>query len=434
MNPSSVMDAPVSGGDDITAGIANVFAEAPGGSKDTSSDQTLQADTPGGEAPSPVPSPAPGAPSTPPGEGPSGITDPNSPYQLSEDGNSYIVPKTEIPVLNGFKEYAQKVQQRFPTANDAEIAHIQAADYRGLRADFLSGDENSIQNVLTYFAGQHQGLNPEERQQFQQSFALMAQKMPGILRDVNPQAYSTFKDSVFKPEIEAAYQKAAETGDETDMLLAQSLDWSQTGQYRTELPKTDPAALAQQQFSAQQQALAARETAAYTRDFKYFNDTAMDGPKWGAFKAEIAKTLAPVKDKYDLALFEDLQKVIGYKVVDKLKADYEWSRDHNNDRTALERAYKQLWQNSQPSTSLKPRLQAYNNDFMARVRRELPSIAASYLGKATATAVARTQPAQKPTNQPQPAAPVRNQNGQFQKQTPEPYDIYDDVKKAMGIQ
>jgi len=427
------MDAPVSG-EDITSGIADVFATAPGGSKDTSSDTTLQADTPGGEAPSPAPSPAPGSPTTPGGEGPSAV-DPNSPYQLSEDGNSYIVPKTEIPVLNGFKEYAQKVQQRFPTANDAEIAHIQAADYRGLRADFLSGDENSIQNVLTYFAGQHQGLNPEERQQFQNSFAMMAQKMPEILKSVNPQAYSQLNERVIHSQIDAAYQKAAETGDETDMLLAQSLDWSQTGQYKTELPKTDPAALAQQQFTAQQQALQAREAAAYNRDFKYFNDTAMDGPKWNAFSAEIAKTLAPVKDKYDPALFEDLQKVIGDKVIKKLKADYEWSRDHNNDRTALERAYKNLWQSNQSSNSLKPRLQAYNNDFMARVRRELPSIAASYLGKATATAVAKTQPAPKTTSQPQqPAAPARNPQGQFQKQTQEPYDIYSDVKAAMGIQ
>jgi hypothetical protein len=434
MNPA-VADAPVSDVD-ISSGIADVFAESPGGSRSAESQSTsdsVPADIPGGEAPTPPPSTGDAPPSTPPGEGPTAPAD-STGYQLTEDGNSYIVPKNDISTLGGFKDYAQKVQARFPTAADAETAHYQAADFRAIRADFLSGEENNINAVLNFFAGNVNGITPEEKAQFQSSFIQMIPKGLDMLKTVSPDTYSKLSTDFAQSEIDAAYQHAAETGSEDDLLAAQMLEWGRTGQYKTELPKQDPAKLAEQQFKTQQEELQRRETAAYNRDFKYFNDTQMDGPKWNAFYSEIEKVLAPVKSKYDATIFEAVKDRLGKEVLKKLDSDYEWSRDHNNDRTALTRGYQTAWRSNQSAEGLRPRIQAYQNDFMARVRRELPSIVAPLLGKATAAQQAAARPANAPrAAQPpaqQPAAP-RAPNGQFQKQPANDWDIVEETRKIM---
>lgn len=424
------MEAPATGGDNFTD-IANMFAEAPGGSKsEADSTETASVETaPVGES---APDGAVATDATSTGDGATAATDPETGYALSEDGNSYIIPKADFGTLGGYKDYATKVQAMFPTANDAEIARFQASDYRGIRGDFLNGDENSIGNVLSYFAGQHQGLSPEEKQQFQASFSAMIPRGVDMLKTVNPEAYANVSNGISQSIISDAYAKAAETGSQDDLRIAQSIDWYHTGQYKTELPKEDPvqiAALASQKaFEAQQADLQKRETAAYDRDFTSFNTTQMDGPKWSALTTEIERTLAPVKDKYEPAMFKAVQRQVSEDIQANLKADYEWSRDHNIDRNTIVKAYQNAWKNNQSAQFLKPKLQAYQNDFMARVRRDLPSIAASYLGKATASAVAKAAPRTASAPPPSQAA-TRASNGQFQKPpAPEPFDVVDSVR------
>ena len=138
----------------------------------------------------------------------------------------------------------------------------------------------------------------------------------------------------------------------------------------------------------------------------------LEGAGITALQAEIAKILDPVKSKYDPALFEALVDKIDANVIKALNNDYDWARNHNNAYAALKKDYEQLWRNNRSSDELRPRVQAFQNDFMARVRRLIPSTAAPYLNKATASAVAPAKEprAQRPaTQRPTQAAPAKTQ-------------------------
>lgn len=380
---------------------------------------------PAGEAATPPP-PSP-APQTAPPASEAPVTEPSVPdatgisYPVSPDGKAYMVPKAEMGTLNGVKQYAEAVQNRFPTANDAEAAYLASSDFRAIQSDFLGGD---VQHVLNFFAGKDHS-DPMAAAQYRQSFAAMAQKMPEVLKGVDEQAYSKMGDGFVQQRIDAAYQIAAETGNNDDLLAAQRLDWGVTGQYKTELPKHDPVKVEQERIAARAKEVEQRETGLMDRDWTSFNQNSLEGPKWQQFHSEIEKALAPVKDKYDPIVFDSVKDKIASSVINKLKGDYEWARTHENERKALESNYRQLWKEQKPSEGLKPRIQAYTNDFMARVRRQLPAIAAPLLSKATASQNAVAQP---PKPAAPPATPVqRAANGQF---VPKPqegrYDIFSD--------
>ena len=367
--------------------------------------------------------PAPTEQTAPTGAAP---TDPAAPadtsYQLTPDGTGYVVPKAEFPLLSGAKQYAEKVQERFPTIQDAEVAYLQSSDHNAMMTDFLHGETADVDAMLSHLAGAN-ATDPQFRSQSQQAFTRMAERLPEVLKQVNPEAYAKHVNNMFQVEVQAAYEKAAQTGDPKDLLRAQSIEWGKTGRYQIELPKVDPAKAASDAQAAREASIAQRETQLLDRDWSNFNRGTVEGPKWQQFNAAIDAALAPVKAKYTPEIFSAVRDRIASQINDKLKADFDWARMHGNERKVIEASYKQAWKSNQSVDGLNPRIQAYNNDFMARVRRHLPSIAAPILNSATASAVA-SQKAPQPAAPPnQPAA--RAANGQFQAQTPQTGRSYD---------
>lgn len=345
------------------------------------------------------------------------------PFPLSDDGKSYVVPKTEFSNYSGMKEYTGKVQARFPTVADAESAYFASSDFRAMQQDFMYPDQGTMERVLNFWSG-GDAQDPGVRQQMQQSFAQMATRMPDMLRQINPQAYSQLSDNLVSGTIQAAYAKAAQTGDPADFQRAQFLDWGKTGQYKTELPKTDPQAEQRRQEQARSQDLERRESAMLERDFKTYSQAQMDGAKWTAMRSEIDKVLEPVKGKYDAEEFADIRASVERKLLETLQSDQEWARNHSGERRALESEYKRLWKSGQDPAAMNNRVKGYINDLMVRARLLLPSIAAPRLQKATARAVAKTQPkqAQARTQQPPNAqAPGNRQNGK-----PAHYNLHED--------
>lgn len=347
---------------------------------------------------------------TPPGEGPSS-------YKLTPDGSAYLVPKAELPTITGLRTYAETVQNRFPTTNDAELGYLESSDFRAMRSDFLNPDgknpqgENNLDGMLSYWAGKAHS-DPAVAAQFRDSFVKMAERIPETLKSINPEAHAKLGDSIVSARIESAYARAAETGDPEDLLAAQRMDWGQTGRYKTELPKHDPQKAEMDRIAQERLQVDQRTAQLLNRDWTSFNKGSLEGPKWQQFNAEIDKTLAPVKGKYDPEVFDALRERISKQMLTKIQEDFEWARNHGNDLTMLKSNYEQLWKAQKPADGLKPRIQTYTNDFMARVRRHLPSIAAPLLNKATASAVAAPQP-KPPAGSPQQPAP-RAANGQFQ--------------------
>lgn len=403
MTPTEVAAPADSGGGDVYAELGTILNEAAEsiGTEEAPSEPARAAapEAPTAETPAPAQ------------DAPAETATGDQPYQLTEDGNGYIVPKAELATINGMKQYADQVQAHFPTAQDAEIAHKGFSDFKAIMTDYLHGD---VEGVLKFWAGDF-ATDPNYRAESQQAFTRMAEKIPDVLKSINPEAHGKFTENLIQSRVDAAYQRAAESGDKEDLLAAQRLDWGLTGQYKTDLPKHDPMQAERDRLTAQARENETREKALVDRDWTSFNKSTLDGPKWGQFNSEIDKTLAPVKDKFDPIVFEALRDRVSKSLIENLQKDFEFSRNHENERRTLESAYRSLWKQRQSAESLKPRIQAYTNDFMARVRRHLPSIAAPLINKTTASPAVAGQPKPPATPPKQPNTP-RAANGQFQQQ------------------
>lgn len=371
---------------------------------------------PPGEAPT-QPEQIPGQSPTPPGEGPT--------YKLSEDGNSYLVPKNELAPLTGYKKYAEEVQGWFPTAADAQAAYQHFSYDQQMRSDYLHGADTDLDAFVQHWAGADYYQNPQMQRQYQERFAQMAQRMPEILKGINENAYYSLAEGLVSKHIERAYELAAQTGSPADLEAAQRYDWGWTGKYKTELPKADPNKPVLEQQQAREREITQRETAALSRDWKSFNDSTVEGPKWQQYNAELDKTLEPVKNKYDPIEFGAIRDKISTDLIAKLNADQEFSRIHKSQQKAIESGYANAWKRQAPADELKPLIQARHNHLMTQVRRLLPSIAAPLLKAATTRKVSQSpanrQPQSTPATRPnQPAAP-----GQ-QPARRGAYDIHDD--------
>ncbi len=389
-------------------------------------------ETPGGEAPTPIET-VPGDASTPPGEAPT------SEYKLNEDGSAYLIPKDQFPALNGFKQYATELQGIFPTVNDAKAANTESSDLRAMYTDYISGNEGDVKKFVDHFAGAN--ADPSIKAQYEQAFVRMSQEIPGKLKQVNPEAYSKFSGQFVTESVNNAYKQAedaqayaSQSGmpsdqEYADLMLkqAQYLDWGVTGQYKAELPKHDPVKAEQERLAAERADFDKRVSTSMARDFDSYNKTSVDGPKWNQYWGEIDKTLAPIKDKYDPKIFEAVKQQISREVIQSLETNYDWARTHGNERKAIEAGYKDLWQKQQPATSLQPRVQVYHTDFLAQVRRILPSIAAPLINKATATAVASKTAAPRAKT---PPAPRSNAPATPQAEKPGFYSPHDDPEFA----
>lgn len=343
-------------------------------------------------------------------EAPAAPAQSDGPYPLSTDGNGYVLPKQDFQTLEGQRQYAEAVQNRFPTASDAEIAYQESSDFRSMLADYVHGDTNGIDSILAHFAGAGEN-DPTTSQQFQRSFTTLAQRMPETLKQVNPQAYQQFKEDIFSQEIQEAYDHAAKTGDEMDLFRAQQLDHNRTGQYKSkdQLPKYDAEAVARKEFEDKQALLAAREAQIMDREWKTFDKTTISGPKWNEYWGEIDRTLEPIKGNYSEQHFAVLKKMVSDGVLGKLQEDTQWAANHNMTLKSLQSAFETALRNNQPVAALQQRIQFFKNDFMLRARKYLPSAAKEAVGDppvATAPKTAATKPQGSPRANAQ-AAPAR---------------------------
>src|SRR6185312_2030418 len=302
MPETEVMDAPVSGGGDfdseLTAALAGTFDSSADVPPEPEAKAIPEPEVPAAEEIVPE------AEAAPEGEGTPAPVAADGPYSLSADGKSYVVPKQEFDTaISGALKYAEAVQAKFPTPGEAELAYNQASDFRSMQSDYLNGDDASLDAMLKFWAGQ-EGVHDAYKGQFQSSFGKLVTRMPEILKSVNPQAHQAMADGIVNSRIEAAYTKAAESGDPNDLLAAQHLDWGATGKYKTELPKVDPQKAEADRLAQERQQLDQRTAGLLERDWNNFNQTQLNGEKWKQFDAEIAKTLEPVKGKYSAALME----------------------------------------------------------------------------------------------------------------------------------
>ena len=397
-------------------------------------------DTPGGEAGT---EPAPYSPAqeeTPGGEGPTGegtavATD--EPFPLSEDGKSYLVPKTELADFKGLKEYSTEVQQWFPSVSDARAAQELSTDFTSMKLDYESGDPGNIDRTLQFWAGAN-ATDPYTRQRFQESFVALAQRAPQLLQQINPQAHQQLSRSLAIPFIDSMYAEAAEISDPANqkeaLRNAQATEYAirkgdpQFTSFKysdiAQLPKHDPNAIATR---AQQQAeqdrlksIAQRENQLLQRDFGAFNGSSIDGKKTAEVWSAIDTVLAPIKAKYDDADYAELRTGVMNDLAKALKTgpNADWWGTHMQEFAALQRMFEQCWRKGQdPASVLGQRAQYYINDLLVRARRVLPSIAAPRISKATGRQVAATTStpknatAQQRTQSPPPAsAPEKNGN------------------------
>lgn len=341
-----------------------------------------------------------------------------SPYQLSADGNFYQVPKGELPQFQNAHKFHQAVSQIFQTPQEAQSASLQAADHRIMSNDWASGSDESLQRFINHFAGHDHSANPQMQQRFQQSFSRMATMLPETLKQVNPQAYESMGAAIVTGRIEAAYQKAATTGNAEDFKSAQEMDYGFTGQYKQDLSQVQKQT---PQMSAEAQRMKefeSREANALKRDIGDFNQSAVEGPKFKQFGDMLDKTLAKIKGNYPEEAFNDLKAGIHRELIDTMKNQPDsWWTEHTQEWQRLMDDYRQVWKTGGDVKFLQPRVQSYAQSFVSRAQRLLPSIAQKRIGAAT-QAQARTRTGQyaapqPQTGQPAPAAAQQPSNGRI---------------------
>lgn len=343
-----------------------------------------------------------------------------SPYQLSPDGKFYQVPKSELPQFQTAQKYFQQVSQHFATPQEAQNAASQSADLRIMSNDWSGGSQHGIEQVLKHWAGFDHSANPQIQQRYQQSFAKMAEMMPGTLKQINPQAYEGMQTQFVAARVESAYQRAVteQRPDQYDakgaplpgspLYLAQVMDYDLTGQYKTDLNQIQKPQ-AQQQMSAEQQRMKefeTREANALKRDIGDFNSSAVEGAKFKQFDQGLDKMLGKIKDRYSEVAFNDLKAGIHRELIDTLKSqsDSFWL-EHTQEWQRLMDDYRSVWKQGGDAKSLQPRVQSYIQNFISRANRLLPQIAQKRIGAATNAAQARSRTGQFAAQPPQARQP-----------------------------
>jgi hypothetical protein len=424
---SSGADAPpISSGGDISSELGQVLSDAYDSAAGSQETPPQGDETPGGEAPAAGEPPIAETEETPGGEAPTAQTQPGaepaSPYPLTEDGKSHLVPKAALPDLIAAQHFKQQVEQFFASPQEAQMAYLQSSDHRAMGNDWMNGSDAALRGVLAHWAGANHSANPAVQFKYQQSFSRAASMIPDVLAQINPQAYQQFEQGMMTRAIDRAYGRAAETGNPEDLKRAQELDWGVTGQYKTALPAADPVARQQAQLQSQQQQFEQRQETAMRRDVGAFNNTQVEGAKFAQLNALIDQTLAPIKDRYPEKAFADLRAGIQREVVDALKGQPEWWLEHQQMWDGLISDYRTTWRQGTPGANLQPRVTAYVNDFVSRAKRFLPAIAKDRIGQMTAAAVTRKTAGQ-PTRTNGQARPATPANGQpAKKLTSEEWD------------
>jgi hypothetical protein len=326
------------------------------------------------------------------------------PWKLAPDGQSYVLPKNELPKVQGALKYAEAVGQIFANPMEAQSAAVQASDMRTMFNDWHFGTDDALKSVMGHLSGANH-TDPATRAAYQRSFTKMAQMAPDMLRSINPQAYSQFVTGMGKSLTSQMYEKAAQSQNPQDLLDAQSMDWALTGQYQKELPKADPAAQQRTQFEQQQREFYSRQDAAMKRDVVGFNNSSVEGAKFNQLSTRVDSLLAPVKAKFNEVAYADLKAGIQREAVDSLMKS-EWFTEHRQNFDQLMADYRHTWTQGSPGQGLQPRIQAYINDFLSRASRVLPAIAQKRVNATTQARVGRSAAAPKPaaTNRPALAA------------------------------
>ena len=287
---------------------------------------------------------------------------------------------------------------------------------------------------MNYLAGNDYESGSPHQVRAQQSFAQMAQKAPEMLRQINPQAYGTLTDTIIQGRIADAYEKAALEQKPSDydanglpvegspFRKAQEMDYGLTGKYQTELKKVDPEAKRIQDFERRQTEFNTKQTNMMESQLKTYNNTQVEGPKLQKTQALVDKILEPVKSRYNDVIFGDLKGNINRELIDAMRgqstATYPngipgqaaWYAEHKQAWGQLVNDFRTSWDAQSPGRGLEARVQAFQQDWLNRANRYLPSIAAPRIATATRTpGAARTTPAakapQRAATQPASAGP-----------------------------
>ncbi len=329
----------------------------------------------------------------------------DSQYQLTPDGKAYIVPKAQLPGFQTAKKFADAVGQYYSTPQEAQTCYFQANDQRMMTGDFQSGQPEAIQGFLDHWANGGANATPLQQQRHQAAFSKMAELVLPMLQKINPQAYEATVSGTIAKAIDLAYEKAARSNNPDDFKRAQELDWGATGQYKKELPQPST----QQAQLTREQQFEQRQTAAYNRDVSSFNQTGVEGPKFGKLSEAIDTRLAKVKAAYEPQAYADLKTGIHRDIIDKMQGKgpdpdptaADWWREHVQTWNGIIQDYKTTWEQGQPGANLQARIQSYQQSFVNRANRYLPAVATARIGPATRAQVNRTNSGQFSGKQPQ---------------------------------
>ena len=436
---SDAYDSAVGGGEttETPAEASPDETEWTGGEPAEGADSSEQAPTSAApESPAEVPATSPATPPQP------GAV--KEPYQLTQDGKHYMVPKAELANLSTVRQYWDGVSKFFQTPEQAQNAYSLSSDLQMMQNDWLNGSDASIDAMLNHWAGANYADNPVMQQRFQSSFARMAERAPALLKQVNPTAYRAMLGNIAKFNgavgadgqiqwgdaispasglaldlVNQGYEQAAQSGNALDFRRAQELDFAITGTYKNELPKLDPQAEQRAKFEREQATFRAQQSRMEASATNTWSAQNVEGLKFNLLHKEIDNILSPWKAKSNVSdtFYNDIKAgilrdlvgeqngVLGGKIA---AMDPEWAVLHEQEFRALVNEFRQGWQNDPHGQRLQARVQPYVQSFLSRAKRLIPALAKARIEAKKPTAAA---PARRPAAAPAATPPQNPANG-----------------------
>lgn len=328
-------------------------------------------------------------------------------------GNDYRVTKPRMEKFVAANKFTQEIQRFAPTVEHAMEHYLKANDWYEMHSDFA--DPEKVDNWLGYWHKE----NPESFAQVARSipdriktsspqvYSELQQKFVSNLKADNPKLYGDISNRAVQERVDTLYdewasldpvsQKAAA---ENARFRAQQADFMLNGSYRNEVTRIDPVARQRQQeeerFKTRETELTNRQREIDNREEKsrmqYWSNMERNliKDRSSGISGEIANALKPVEKSFtqdQLAAFKDRIENV---VMQKMKEDFEWSRNRELDFVGIRRATLTALKNGTP-LNLAPNVKAYLDSHVAYAKPIISEVARALIGQTTARMVKDNQ-------------------------------------------
>jgi hypothetical protein len=175
-----------------------------------------------------------------------GLLDEIKPDRETDGGKTLHFNASKAKALLAARDFQARVNEAYPGATIEDIAdnYRRSVEIDRMLTDHESGDPGRVGGVIDTW------VNPQTNPQTLMAFA---DHVPAKLSQSNPQAFQRLESNILSNWLHQSYQRAAQSGDQRMLEVAQNLDFILNGKFRPadqlKQQAADPLARERQQFN-----------------------------------------------------------------------------------------------------------------------------------------------------------------------------------------